>query len=116
MIADEELRKLSVSDIERILSERTGAYARDEILQFKCALKRKKEKEQKDRRLFIAGLYITAFFLPILGVVMGLIYVRHKEETLGKSLVIFSSVVLIVIFLGSYFLLYGRISEFIAML
>lgn len=116
MLADEDLKKFSASDIERILSERGGRYTPEEILELKCALKHKKEKMRNDRRDFIIGLYVTAFCLPILGVIMGLICVRRQEEALGKSLVIFSSVIMIAVFGAVYFLLHGRISEFIAML
>lgn len=43
------------------------------------------------------GLYVIAFLLPIVGIIMGLIYIGKNEDELGKSLIIFSILVPIVV-------------------
>jgi transcription elongation factor Elf1 len=42
------------------------------------------------------ALYIIALLLPVVGVILGIVYIAKDKEELGKSLIIFSIIVFIV--------------------
>lgn len=43
-----------------------------------------------------AVLYIVAFLIPVIGIVLGLIYIAKDNDTLGKSLLTFSIIVSVI--------------------
>ena len=43
-----------------------------------------------------AVLYIISFLFPIIGIILGIVYIKKDEDELGKSLLIFSIVFLII--------------------
>lgn len=65
--------------------------------------------EDSDEDRSNTGLYVIAFLLPIVGIIMGLIYIGKNEDDLGKSLIMFSIIISIVFavigWLFYYFLL-----------
>lgn len=43
-----------------------------------------------------AVLYIISFLFPIIGIILGIVYIKKDEDELGKSLLIFSVVFLVI--------------------
>lgn len=50
-------------------------------------------------------LYIISFLLPIIGIILGIVYISKDNEELGKKLILFSIVIFIVFFFIFYSLL-----------
>lgn len=69
--------------------------------------KPEKLKEDSDRSLF----YI-AFLLPILGIIIGLIYISKDKEDLGKSLIKFSVIIVVMVSLIAAIFLSGAVDIF----
>ncbi len=42
------------------------------------------------------GLYIVSFLIPIIGIVLGLIYIAKDDDALGKSLLTFSIIISVI--------------------
>lgn len=49
-------------------------------------------------------LYIISFILPLIGIILGLIYIGKNEDDLGKSLIIFSIVMSFILSIAYWFL------------
>ncbi len=54
------------------------------------------------------SLYVIAFLLPIIGIIMGLIYIGKNEDELGKSLIIFSIVMSIISSILGYIIFFAQ--------
>ena len=144
-MTQEELEKLSISDVYYILMNEKEYYSAEELAMLE---KRKRELDRKDdeeeynkeienrpeefrcpkcdginkssgkecvfcgyrfkRNDYFNGkdiqeynrsnavLYIISFLFPIIGIILGIVYIKKDEDELGKSLLIFSIVFLII--------------------
>jgi len=137
-----DIKKMSIDDIELILEDQLDMYNKDEINLLKEELKRRKEleeaqslnrvircikcdgenllsdeackycgykinknryksdneedKEEKEVANSNRSLYIISFLIPIVGIILGIVYIGKDEEDLGKSLIIFSIFIIII--------------------
>lgn len=57
-----------------------------------------------DRGNFV--YYILAFFVPLIGIILGIVFIAKNKESEGKSLLIFSVAMLIVFSLVIYYILF----------
>lgn len=57
---------------------------------------------EKNSNIF---LYIISFLLPIVGIILGIVYISKDNEELGKKLILFSIIIFIVFFFIFYSLL-----------
>lgn len=53
-------------------------------------------EQQDDNNSSNMGLFIIALLLPIVGIILGIVYIAKDNDNLGKTLIIFSIVVVII--------------------
>jgi len=62
-------------------------------------------KNEEDEKTSNTILFIISFLMPIIGIILGIIYIAKDEEDFGKKILLFSIIISIIFFLIGMFIL-----------